>query len=85
MPIQTSDSPMQRYIQETLAEAFPGDPVTITDTTGGGDHFQVEIVSERFAGMNPIQQHRLVYEALGDKVGNQIHALGLRTRTPDPS
>ena len=69
----------QTYIEETLRNAFPNAQITVEDTTGGGDHFQVTIVSDRFAGMSMIEQHRLVYTELGQKVGREIHALGLRT------
>jgi stress-induced morphogen len=72
----------QRFIEDTLQEAFPGAEIAVVDTTGGGDHFSVEIVSERFSGLSMIEQHRLVYEELGERVGHEIHALGLRTRCP---
>jgi stress-induced morphogen len=73
---------MQQFIEEALRRAFPDAQVRVTDTTGGGDHFDVEIVAAQFAGMGMIDQHRMVYEALGEKVGYEIHALGLRTRAP---
>ena len=73
---------MHAFIEETLRQAFPDAQVRVIDTTGGGDHFDVEIVAAQFAGLSMIDQHRLVYEALGEKVGYEIHALGLRTRAP---
>lgn len=73
---------MQQFIEEALRLAFPDAQVRVIDTTGGGDHFDVEIVAAQFAGMGMIDQHRMVYEALGEKVGYEIHALGLRTRAP---
>jgi BolA protein len=51
----------------------------------GGGHFAVTIVSARFAGLNPIQRHRLVYETLGDLMKTDIHALRVRARTPGES
>ncbi len=51
----------------------------------GGGHFAVTIVSARFAGLNPIQRHRLVYEALGDLMKTDIHALRVRALTPGES
>ena len=71
---------MQAFIETTLRAAFPGAQLRVTDTTGGGDHFEVEIAAPQFAGNSMIQQHRLVYEALGDRVGVEIHALALKTR-----
>jgi BolA protein len=47
-----------------------------------GGHFTVTIVSPRFAGLNPVQRHRLVYEALGDLMKTDIHALQLRALAP---
>jgi acid stress-induced BolA-like protein IbaG/YrbA len=50
---------------------------------GEGDHFEAVVVSRQFAGRTMVQQHRLVYAALGDRMGGEIHALALRTLTPD--
>ena len=47
------------------------------DTTGGGDHFRAEVVSDRFEGLSRIQQHKLIYEVFGDEVGGAIHALSI--------
>lgn len=71
---------MQQFIEESLKRAFPDASIRVTDTTGGGDHFDVEVVAAQFAGLSMIEQHRLVYDAIGDKVGYEIHALGLKTR-----
>jgi BolA protein len=51
--------------------------------SGGGGHFSLTIVSDRFAGLTTIQRHRLVYEALGPLMQREIHALALRAMTPD--
>jgi stress-induced morphogen len=56
--------------------------VNVIDTTGGGDHFRAEIVSERFEGLTRIQQHKLIYDVFGDEVGGAIHALSIKTETP---
>jgi len=48
-----------------------------------GDHFEAVVVSRQFAGRTMVQQHRLVYAALGDRMGGEIHALALRTLTPE--
>jgi acid stress-induced BolA-like protein IbaG/YrbA len=50
---------------------------------GEGDHFEAVVVSRQFAGRTMVQQHRLVYAALGDRMGDEIHALALRTLTPE--
>ena len=59
----------------------------LTDCTaeveGDGQHFSAVIVSPAFAGMSTVEQHRLVYAALGDRMGGEIHALSMRTLTPE--
>ncbi|MGH7860588.1 MAG: BolA family protein [Candidatus Binatia bacterium] len=49
----------------------------------GGGHFRVLVVAAAFEGKNPLERHRLVYETLGDLIPGEIHALALRTLTPD--
>jgi acid stress-induced BolA-like protein IbaG/YrbA len=48
-----------------------------------GVHFEAVVVSPAFVGLRPLQRHRLVYATLGDLMGGAIHALALRTETPD--
>lgn len=50
---------------------------------GGGTHWQLRIVSPRFAGKPTVARHRLVYEALGELMQNPIHALAITARSPD--
>jgi BolA protein len=50
---------------------------------GGGGHFRALVVSERFAGLSPLAAQRLVYEALATELRGEIHALSLRTLTPE--
>jgi acid stress-induced BolA-like protein IbaG/YrbA len=71
-------------IKSTLDKALPGSTVDIRDLTGGGDHFQVIIVSSQFEGKGLVDQHQMVYGALRDALGSeQIHALALKTYTPE--
>ncbi|MFQ5699578.1 MAG: BolA family protein [Myxococcota bacterium] len=70
-------------IQRRIESALETRHVEIQDTTGGGDHFQVVVVSPEFQGRSRVQQHQLVYGALGDQMREQIHALGLKTLTPE--
>ena len=51
----------------------------------GGGHFEVLITSDRFSGLRPIARHRLVYDALGDLMHSQIHALSINAKTPEES
>jgi len=84
----------EEIIREKLAAAL--DPLTLTvrndsdkhighaghDGTGQS-HFHVHIVAPRFAGMSRLARHRLIYEILGESVGNQIHALAIGAHAPD--
>ncbi len=60
-----------------------GVPDSEVEVEGDGTHFTAVIVSDIFAGKNMVQQHQLVYKALGDKVGTDIHALSIQTYTPE--
>jgi len=75
--------PSTAEIKERIERALPGAQATVTDLTGGGDHLRAEVVYDGFAGLTRIQQHMLVYDVFGDEIGGQIHALSLKTTTPD--
>lgn len=65
-----------------LIEAEFGDGYV--EVTGDGRHFSAVVVSDSFAGKNPIAQHRMVYSALGDRFDTDaVHALSLKTYTPE--
>ncbi len=53
------------------------------EVAGDGHHWEAVIVSEAFRGKNKVQQHQLVYKALGDRMREEIHALSMKTLTPD--
>jgi acid stress-induced BolA-like protein IbaG/YrbA len=55
----------------------------LVDVDGDDTHFQAQVVSDVFSGMTMVQQHQLVYKALGDKMGTEIHALSIQTYTPE--
>lgn len=67
-------------IKNLIEQNIPGVTVTIT---GDGTHFEAIIVGDIFTGKTPVQQHQTVYQALGDKMGTDIHALSLQTYTPE--
>ena len=56
--------------------------MTIEDLAGDGDHYRAHIVSVQFRGKSRLQQHQLVYRALGDRMGGELHALALSTSAP---
>jgi stress-induced morphogen len=70
-------------IETLIREAMPDAEVTITDLAGDGDHYAARIVSVAFAGRSRVQQHKLVYEALGGRMGGELHALQLTTAVPN--
>jgi stress-induced morphogen len=71
-------------IKSTLETALPDSTVRVDDLTGGGDHFQVWIVSTAFEGKSLVDQHQMVYGLLKDALGSErIHALALKTYTPE--
>ncbi|HEY1954998.1 MAG TPA: BolA/IbaG family iron-sulfur metabolism protein [Polyangiaceae bacterium] len=67
-------------IREILAAALPGADVDVQDLTGTKDHFSAKIAAPQFAGKSLIEQHQMVYRALGDAMKGPIHALALSTR-----
>jgi acid stress-induced BolA-like protein IbaG/YrbA len=69
-------------IKRIIEQELPGAHVEVADTTGGGDHFEALVVSEKFEGKGPVERHQLVYAALGDAMRQRVHALQLKTLTP---
>ncbi len=70
-------------IKATLNQALPVSLVETQDLTGGGDHWQLIVVSPAFEGKGLIDQHRMVNQALKEPMGDQrIHALSLKTFSP---
>ncbi len=69
-------------LQRVLKEAFPDALVEIEDLAGDGDHYRARIVSAAFAGKSRLQQHQMVYRALGERMGGELHALALITSAP---
>lgn len=72
-----------RDIEALIHAALPDAEVTITDLAGDGDHYAAHIVSESFRGKSRVAQHKLVYEALGGRMGGALHALQLTTAYPN--
>ena len=65
-----------------IEQALPGAVVEMTDLAGDNDHWAAKVTAPQFAGKNRVQQHKLVYEALGDRMGGTLHALQLTTAIP---
>jgi stress-induced morphogen len=69
-------------IQNLIQAAIPDAILQIEDLAGDGDHYAVHVTSATFATKSRVQQHQMVYEALGGRVGEQLHALSIRTSLP---
>lgn len=72
----------QATIEQMIRAKFPDAQIEIRDLAGDGDHYAAHVVSSAFAGKSRVQQHQMVYEALGGNMGGVLHALALTTATP---
>jgi stress-induced morphogen len=70
-------------VERLLKAAFPDANLELVDLTGTKDHYQARVVSSAFEGKSPVEQHQLVYRALGSAMDGPIHALALKTYTPE--
>ena len=68
-------------IEELIKQSIPDAKVIIEDLRGDGDHYSAIVVSKSFDGKSMIQQHKMVYESLQGKMGNELHALELKTKS----
>jgi acid stress-induced BolA-like protein IbaG/YrbA len=69
-------------IQRLIEQGLPGAQVSVD---GDGHHFEAVVVTPAFAGKSRLQRHQMVYATLGGKMGNEIHALSLKTLAPGES
>ena len=77
MPMQASE------IERLILEKIPDAKIEIKDLAGDGDHYAAHVVSSEFKGKSRVQQHQLVYAALGQNMGDALHALALTTAAPE--
>ena len=66
-------------IRTAILTAIPDATIELTDLAGDDDHWAAHVVSASFAGLSRVKQHQLVYQALGGRMGNELHALQLTT------
>lgn len=71
-----SPDTLKTYISDNL-------PCDVLHVIGDGHHFEAVIVSPAFSGKNRVQQHQIVYRALGDRMREEIHALSMKTWSPE--
>ena len=67
---------IEKYIKEALPDAL----IEIQDLAGDGNHYSATVISSQFMGKTKIQQHKMVYDSLKGKMGNELHALALKTK-----
>ena len=66
-------------IKILIKESIPDAEIDIQDLAGDDNHYSATIKSKVFIGKSKVEQHKVVYKALGDKMGNELHALALNT------
>ena len=70
-----------KIIEQMIRDGLPDAEVAVSGDDGV--HFEAVVISPSFTGKSTLQRHRMVYATLGEKMGHEIHALGLRTETPE--
>jgi stress-induced morphogen len=67
---------IEKYIKEALPDAI----IEIEDLAGDGNHYSATISSTKFTGKSKIEQHKMVYSSLKGRMGNELHALAIKTK-----
>ncbi len=68
-----------QQIKNLIEESLPDSRVEIEDLKGDGDHYGATVISKSFSGKTRVEQHKMVYNSLKGKMGNELHALKLKT------
>ena len=69
-----------KEIESMIKEALPDAIIDIQDLAGDGNHYSATITSSAFNGKSKIEQHKMIYNSLKGKMGNEQHALALKTK-----
>ena len=69
-----------KEIENLIKEAMPDAIVEIHDLAGDGNHYSATVTSSEFTGKSKIEQHKMVYNSLKGKMGNELHALAVKTK-----
>ena len=69
-----------KEIESLIKETFPDAIVEIQDLAGDGNHYSATVTSLEFSGKSKIEQHKMVYNSLKGKMGNELHALAIKTK-----
>jgi len=70
-------------IETLIRTGIPDARIEIVDLAGDGDHYEARVVAESFRGLPLVRQHQRVYQALGGRMGTELHALKLSTAAPE--
>lgn len=70
-------------IESKIRAALPDARIELRDLTGTADHWEATVISQAFAGKSSLERHRMVFAALAEEMKGPIHALSLKTFTPD--
>ena len=74
-----------KEIENLIREALPDATIDIQDLAGDGNHYSATIISSQFYGKSKIEQHKMVYNSLKGKMGNELHALAIKTKEKNGS
>ncbi len=69
-----------KEIEKFIKEAMPDASVEIQDLAGDGNHYSATVTSGQFVGKSKIDQHKMVYNSLKGRMGNELHALAIKTK-----
>ena len=69
-----------KEIEKFIKEAMPDASIEIQDLAGDGNHYSATIISSQFVGKSKIEQHKMVYNSLKGRMGNELHALAIKTK-----
>ena len=67
-------------IEKLIKKSLPDASIDIQDLAGDKNHYSATITSSIFAGKTKIEQHKIVYASLNGKMGNELHALSIKTK-----
>lgn len=76
-------SELTQQIEQIILSALPDATVTVSDPMNDGAHLEATVISKSFVGLSLVEQHRKVMQSLKEKFAGDLHALKLKTRTPD--
>ena len=69
-----------KEVETLIKDALPDAIIEIQDLAGDSNHYSATIISSKFSGKSKIEQHKMVYDSLKGKMGNELHALAIKTK-----